>query len=116
MSPTTDKNKQRASTGDSKEDPGRRTPAGHWRRITAGLELQDLWTQFKQETREGYRVSSREVDWQSIEHKNRPARIATATREIIVALFMKLTPARRVFLLVALIFVLLSFGGDRTAG
>jgi sigma-B regulation protein RsbU (phosphoserine phosphatase) len=95
---------------------GRKKPADHWRQITDGLKLQELWGRFKEETREGYRVSSREVDWQSMDGKKKPDRVAAATRGIVVALFMKLTPARRVFLLLSLIFVLISLTGGRTAG
>lgn len=116
MTPRQGKNAGQASGGSTKEDPGRRKPADHWQQITDGLKLQELWTRFKEETREGYRVSSREVDWRSFDKQKKPERVAAATREIVLALFMKLTPARRVFLLLSLVFVLISFSGGRTFG
>jgi serine phosphatase RsbU (regulator of sigma subunit) len=116
MSTFDDKNTPKDARGSGAGEKERLKPRDHWRRITDGLELQELWTRFKEETREGYRVSSREVNWQSMEGKNKLARSLAAARGIISALFMKLTPARRVFLLLALVFVVLSFGEGRTAG
>ncbi len=78
-----------------------------WRRVTEGIELQDLWTQFKSEARSSYGLYSREVDWEGIEKGEkwkRPFRIAWA---LFVALLMKLSPARRVLLLAAVALLLL---------
>jgi serine phosphatase RsbU (regulator of sigma subunit) len=116
LSPLTDKEAQKDSSKESVGDREGRPIREFWQRITAGLELQELWTQFKEETREGYRVSSREVNWQEIKKIRNPERFLVATREIIAALFMKLTPARRVFLLIALVFALLSLAQDGTFG
>ena len=57
-----DDNSQPGSSDSSRKGAGGDKPADLWRQITDGLKLQDLWTRFKEETREGYRVSSREVD------------------------------------------------------
>lgn len=78
-----------------------------WGRVTEGLELQQLWEQFKAETRESYGFYSRDVDWSAIgEHKRwrRPFRIAWA---IFMAMLMKLTPARRVVFLLACVLLII---------
>ena len=86
----------------------RRRPREFWHRITAGLELQELWTLFKRDTQESYSTYSREVDWQSVNKRKGVGRTVAGGRALFMALFMKLTPARRVFLLLALVFVFLA--------
>ncbi len=78
-----------------------------WQRVTEGLELEDLWAQFASEARTSYGLYSREVDWESIARAPRwkkPLRVAGA---LFWAMLMKLSPARRVLLLAALLLVLL---------
>jgi serine phosphatase RsbU (regulator of sigma subunit) len=108
LSQATGKDDRKDSTKEPIGERVRNRADDFWQRTTAGLELQELWTRFKEETREGYRVSSREVDWQSIEGKRKTRRVVAVTRSIALALFMKLSPARRVFLLLALLFVVLA--------
>lgn len=77
-----------------------------WQRVTEGLELEDLWAQFVSEARTSYGLYSREVDWKSIAQAPRwkkPFRVAGA---LFWAMLMKLSPARRVLLLAALVLVL----------
>ena len=84
-----------------------------WKRTTDGLELQEIWAQFKEETREGYKVSSREIDWNSIKQEKEPKRTFAIAGAVTQALYMKLTPARRVLLLVSLVFVFMAVIGIR---
>ena len=77
--------------------------------------MQALWGQFKAEARSSYGLYSREVDWEGIKSDikwRRPFRIAWA---LFLAMLMKLTPARRVLLLLAMVLLLLPIGvpGDR---
>ena len=81
-----------------------------WQRVTEGLELQILWGQFKTEARSSYGLYSREVDWEGIESDikwRRPFRICWA---LFLAMLMKLSPARRLLLLLAMVLMLLPIG------
>ena len=81
-----------------------------WQRVTEGIELQDLWGQFKTEARSSYGLYSRDVDWAGIQSGTawrRPFRIAWA---LFKAMLMKMSPARRVLLLLAI--VMLVFSGE----
>src|SRR5712692_8513478 len=86
-----------------------------WQRVTEGIELQDLWVQFRSEARSSYGLYSRDVDWEKIGESNkwqRPFRIAWA---LFLAMLMKLSPARRVLLLLAMVLILFS-GETKIAG
>jgi phosphoserine phosphatase RsbU/P len=75
-----------------------------WTRVTEGLEIQELWGQFVSEAKEGYGLYSRDVDWDEIQReKKRFKRYAKAASALFLAMLMKLSPARRVLLLVALV-------------
>jgi sigma-B regulation protein RsbU (phosphoserine phosphatase) len=74
-----------------------------WERVTEGIELQQLWAQFVAEARVSYALYSREVDWKSIEAERRSHRTWNIIRAFFWAMILKLSPARRVFLLMALV-------------
>lgn len=77
-----------------------------WHRVTEGLELQQLWNQFQTEARTGYRLYSRDVENQfSKTSGEKPNWIQTAG-QFFWAVLMKLSPAKRVLLLVALVFLI----------
>lgn len=95
-------------------DRGHESFTGHlsrfWQRVTDGLELNQLWSQFKTDARASYRLYSRD-------YKSRAAR-ETKKRggfqvvlEFLWAILEKLSPARRVLLLLAMILLFLG-GGD----
>lgn len=91
-----------------------------WRRVTEGLELSDLWGQFAREAREGYGLYSREVDWDAVRSAKRWKRPYRAAKALFWAMIPKLSPARRVLLVIALLLLVVStFGsnsGDRDQG
>ncbi|MBI1750753.1 MAG: PP2C family protein-serine/threonine phosphatase [Acidobacteria bacterium] len=89
---------------------GRGVNAGRsfWQRVTEGLELHDLWTQFQSEARASYGLISQDVDWKALEHESGWRRYWRTAQAFFWALFTKLTPARRVLFLAAL--VLTMFG------
>jgi serine phosphatase RsbU (regulator of sigma subunit) len=94
------------------QDAAAGTPLGRfWQRISDGLEIQDLWRQFEAETRASYGLYSAEVDWAAVEKKKGMGRALAVAKSFFWAMVMKLSPARRVALLVALI--LLFLGGFR---
>jgi sigma-B regulation protein RsbU (phosphoserine phosphatase) len=85
-----------------------RREKGFWERVTEGLALEDLWTQFSHEARAGYDLYAREVDWEALRRESRWKQPFQAGRGLFWALLLKLSPARRVLLLVALALALLT--------
>jgi len=79
-----------------------------WQRVSDGLELSELWGQFTTEARTGYSLYSREVDWEALAKEKGVRRGFKTVQAFFWALLMKLSPARRVLLLLALF--LLVFG------
>lgn len=88
--------------------PSRSTAARFWERVTEGFELSELWSQFSKEARSGYGLYSADVDWTAVEKEKGLKRFLAAARALAWTMLMKLTPARRVLLLAALVF--LAFG------
>jgi serine phosphatase RsbU (regulator of sigma subunit) len=79
-----------------------------WQRVSEGRDIDDLWSQFAADTRSSYGFYGKDVDWEQIQKLpawKRPVRIAG---QLFWAMMNKLTPARRVLLLVALVLLLLS--------
>jgi phosphoserine phosphatase RsbU/P len=79
-----------------------------WERVTEGLEIQVLWSQFASEARSSYSLYTREVDWDAVRNERRVRRFFKVTRALFWAMLMKLSPARRVFLLIALVMGLMA--------
>src|SRR5215470_4729898 len=85
---------------------GRRSRFGtFWERITDGFQLHELWGQFKSEARASYRLYSADVDWHDIDGKSRGklGRSLRSASALFQAMLMKLSPARRVLLLAAIL-------------
>ena len=76
-----------------------------WRRVTEGLELTQLWSQFESEARASYRLYSRDVAAKTPEGLTRRGHHLHVVKEFFWAVLEKLSPARRVLLLAALIMV-----------
>lgn len=79
-----------------------------WQRISEGRQLDELWSQFTADARASYGFYGKDVDWDEINKLPRWRRPFHIVKEIFWALLMKLTPARRVLLIVALALLLLS--------
>ena len=91
-----------------------------WRRVTEGLELQQLWRQFQTEARSGYRLYSRDV----AAGRNHPEGTKVSKwhtfKEFFWAVLMKLSPAKRIVLLLGLILLLvpvvtIDVNGDKSS-
>ncbi|HLH02613.1 MAG TPA: PP2C family protein-serine/threonine phosphatase [Bryobacteraceae bacterium] len=80
-----------------------------WQQVTDGIAVQQLWSQFRSDARASYRLYSREVDWQRGETETRWQRFKRIARGLFWAMVLKLSPARRVLFIAAL--VLLVFPG-----
>jgi sigma-B regulation protein RsbU (phosphoserine phosphatase) len=82
-----------------------------WRRVSDGLEIQQLWGQFKADARSGYNLYSKEVDWEPVAGETPGRRYWRIAKTLFWAMVMKLSPARRVMLILALALVVLGMLG-----
>jgi serine phosphatase RsbU (regulator of sigma subunit) len=81
-----------------------------WHRVTEGLAVNQLWSQFEKDARSSYRLYSAGLDNLQAE----PSRFRRAwqfTKAMFWAILEKLTPARRVLVLLALILLFFPSGG-----
>jgi len=78
-----------------------------WRRVSDGIEIQQLWAQFNAEARASYEMYSREVDLARRKGESGRKRVFRVARGLFWALVMKLSPARRVLFLIALVLLVL---------
>ena len=89
----------------------RRRVGDFWQRVTEGLAMDQLWGQFKSEARATYGLYSKDVDWEAISREGKKwKRPFLAAWALFQAMLMKLSPARRVLLLIAV--VMLIFNPD----
>jgi phosphoserine phosphatase RsbU/P len=78
-----------------------------WANVTEGFRLNELWSQFKSEAQAGYGLYSKDVDWEAIkQHKSRFKRLRLSVWALFKAMLMKLSPSRRVLLLIAVVLLL----------
>jgi sigma-B regulation protein RsbU (phosphoserine phosphatase) len=87
-----------------------------WRRVTEGLEVSQLWSQFESEARASYRLYSRDVAAKTPEGLTSRGHHLHVIKEFFWAVFEKLSPARRVLLLVALILLIIPHAGFQYTG
>jgi sigma-B regulation protein RsbU (phosphoserine phosphatase) len=84
---------------------------GFWYRVSEGLALNQLWLQFEKDARSSYRLYSAGL---GNKVKTEPSPIRRGwlfTKALFWAIMEKLTPARRVIVLLALVLLLLPSGG-----
>jgi phosphoserine phosphatase RsbU/P len=77
-----------------------------WQSLTEGMALNQLWQDLKADAQAGYKFYSKDVDWASFEEQKKWKRRLFAARALSWALLRKLSPARRMFLLVTVAFVI----------
>jgi phosphoserine phosphatase RsbU/P len=106
-----------AGSTSSPPTSGKRPLREFWRRVTEGRQIEDLWSQFASDARATYGFYSKEVDWDTVDKGSKWKRPLRAIKALFMSLLMKLSPARRVLLLLALLFLVLSGlgiqGGDK---
>src|ERR1700751_2678053 len=99
----------------SEPRPARLSRLGNfWQRVSEGRRIDDLWSQFAADARSSSGFYGKDVDWDEVNQLpfwKRPFPIA---KQLFWAMMNKLTPARRVLLLVALVLLLLSGNGNNT--
>ena len=82
-----------------------------WQRVTEGLEVSQLWSQFETDARTSYRLYSRDVAAKTPEGLTRRGHNMHVVKEFFWAVLEKLSPARRVLLLAALIMLVFPSSG-----
>ena len=78
-----------------------------WQRISEGIAIQQLWAQFRADAHSSYQFYSKEVDRDPLEGESGWKRFWRIARGLFWAMMMKLSPARRVLLLLALVLLFL---------
>jgi phosphoserine phosphatase RsbU/P len=106
----------------STSQPGRQQTAGRagifvqldkfWLRVTEGLEIGQLWKQFRADARTSYRLYQRDFDARA-PRETRRHNFWHTMQELSWAILEKLTPARRVLLLLGVLLLILP-GGSAT--
>jgi sigma-B regulation protein RsbU (phosphoserine phosphatase) len=84
-----------------------------WLRVTEGVQLSQLWSQFRTDAQSSYRLYSKEVDSTRLEGVPRGRHVFSVASQFFWAILEKLTPGRRVLLLVALALIFIP-GGEWT--
>lgn len=82
-----------------------------WHRVTDGLEVSQLWSQFESEARTSYRLYSKDVAAKTPDGLTERGRHIHVVKEFFWAVFEKLSPARRVLLLLSLVLLIIPHGG-----
>jgi len=85
-----------------------------WQRVSEGRQIDDLWTQFVADARSSYGFYDRDVDWEEIHKLPRWRRPLHVARQFFWALILKMSPARRVLLLIALVLMAVSAINQQT--
>lgn len=103
-----------AATGPPPPNPSRRSEVltqleKFWLRVTEGLELNQLWKQFHADARASYRLYQKDFSARAPSETRRHNFFQTA-QELAWALLEKLTPARRVLLLLGFLLLILPSG------
>jgi hypothetical protein len=80
-----------------------------WHRVTEGMELSQLWKQFSTDARATYRFYERDFKARAPEAKKHG--FWRTAQEFVWAILEKLTPARRVLLLLGMVLLLFPAGG-----
>ena len=82
-----------------------------WHRVTEGLELNQLWSQFEKDARSSYRFYSSDVARKEDEPGASQRKFIRTAEKFFWAIIEKLSPARRVLLLLALVLLFFPSGG-----
>jgi len=99
----------------SEPRPARLSRLGNfWQRVSEGRRIDDLWSQFAADARSSYGFYGKDVDWDEVNQLPRWKRPLPVVKQLFWAMMNKLTPARRVLLLIALVLLLLSGNGNNT--
>jgi phosphoserine phosphatase RsbU/P len=90
--------------------------ASFWRRVTDGLELNQLWHQFRTDARSSYRLYSKGIDISAANKTSKRKHWWRVAKQFFWAILLKMSPARRVLLLIALILIVFNPEFDWMSG
>jgi phosphoserine phosphatase RsbU/P len=82
-----------------------------WRRFMNGMEVNELWGQFKTEATSSTRLYRQEVDWRTINKRHTWRQPFSILFSLIKGIFGKLTPVRRILVVISVTFAVLSLVG-----
>jgi sigma-B regulation protein RsbU (phosphoserine phosphatase) len=75
--------------------------SGFWQRISEGRQLDELWSQFTADARESYGFYMKEADSEEMVNRRGRPRFWRIVQTLFWSLAMKLTPTRRLILIIA---------------
>lgn len=81
-----------------------------WRRVTEGMQVSELWGQFQRDAQAGFKLYRRDYE-AGVPADQRKHGFFRHAQEIVWAILSKLTPVRRVLLLIGIILLLFPSGG-----
>lgn len=84
-----------------------------WSRVTEGMHVNELWKSFLTDARSSYRLYSKDVDAERSAGVSKGKHFLHVVGQFFWAVLEKLTPARRVLLLIAILLILFP-GGEAT--
>jgi len=90
-----------SSSPSAKAARRRRPVRDFWERVTEGIRLDVLGRQFVSEAKASYRLYAKDVNWDDVSKARGPGRVVRTALALFQAMLMKLSPARRVLLLLA---------------
>jgi hypothetical protein len=96
-----------------RQKPSKGRAKQFWQRVSEGIELSQLWSQFRKDAHSSYRLYSQDVDPTRIEGASHSHHFFGVAKQFFWAIVEKLTPARRVLLLLALVLIIVP-GGEWT--
>src|SRR5271169_1677638 len=79
-----------------------------WQRVSEGQQIDELWSQFTADARSSYGFYMKEADADELRTHRGFSRWFRIARTLFWSLLMKMTPARRVLLLVAFVLLVMS--------
>lgn len=82
-----------------------------WARVTEGMQVSDLWLQFKRDARTGFQLYKHDYQSGAPADPRKAGPFFQRVQELMWAILSKLTPVRRVLLLIGVILLLLPSGG-----
>ena len=78
--------------------------SGFWQRVSEGRQLDELWSQFSADARASYGFYMKEVDSEEMVNRRGRPRFGRILKALFWSLVMKLSPARRVLLIIASVY------------
>src|SRR6266851_2532413 len=81
---------------------------GFWHRVSEGRQIDDLWRQFTADARASYGFYEKDVDWEEMNKHRGLRRMFKIVKQFFWALILKLSPARRILLLLSLVLMVVS--------